>query len=206
VKQISFDSDDELIFDKDKDLFPSKRTKTDYYDQDNQQITLFKPSNQQSNNLIINNLNKIKSISSDIHKIQQTIGIFKMFNKIKLNNQYQIIKPEIFIEKLENLLMDNYGQTDPIVDHFFCLIDEDFYEWYFNLNDQTKANFSTFKKSFLEKTKEVEFNSFNKATMQMGQLVNCLADDKSIMEEVKTKPISTFLLQKYKLLKMLFPN
>ena len=190
-KQYSLDSSDE------EDQSGIKKLKTfdlsDLKYSSNQQISLFDG----------NRLNyQVSIVETDLIEILNHFKKFKMFSIKNVNGRLKIFKPINYIETLESYLIQKYGRPEVIIEHFYSLIDEELYSWYFNLDNIAKSTFHCFKSSFLDYTKKLEYDEHYKSSLNKTEYFNLL----KVSSEPTDCTIWSFLKNKSNLLKKLYPN
>lgn len=176
TKQLSFDSDDEEE--------PAVK-KFKFAD-----VLFMNPSN---------NLSDLNSINMDVQLLNfiKKFGKFELFKKEFINNKYCILSAESFMDNVENSFFKEHDNPSFIINHFYSLISEELFEWFFNLKEEEKSSFNLFKLSFINEVKKMEYENYNLATMNMPDI----SDDKTVNNSVWN-----FIKYKTQLLQKIYPN
>ena len=146
------------------------------------------------------------TIYGDLSLIVKNFGKFKPF----LRFGGKAIDAEMFISTLERHCTNTYGSVDGIIEHFYVFLGEELYSWYFDLAGSQKSNWTEFKKSFVDKANDLEYDLFDltalKKTEFLAKIKSNKPDDSKLAENIRTRPISTYFSEKLKVLSLVYPN
>lgn len=150
------------------------------------------------------------TINDNLPLLMKTFSKFRLFNTIKSNGHYlSHYTPKSFIDRFELHILNNYGVNGlkEAVNIFYLFLDEsenDLFEWYF---ENKFNNWEALKASFLNQTSKLVYDYHYLSTLPLYQFLNHLSlKDKSVKDSIDTCPLSTYMLKKYKLFKVLYPN
>lgn len=92
---------------------------------------------------------KINSIFNELSQLKKVLGCYKVFNDARKDAQDWITEVEVY-------LMHNYQSITDIIEYFHTFLDHDFHNWLFKLDVDTKSDWKSFKKSFLDEAFRIE--------------------------------------------------
>lgn len=148
----------------------------------------------------------LNSIYGDLSSIVAHFGKFKpflRFNEVTIDGQ-------MFVSTLERYLVTRYGSADDIIEHFYVFLSEELYSWFFNLGSTEKANWTDFKKSFIEKASDLEYELYELSALKKDEFLAKLKvlkpDDSKLASNIVTYPISTYFSEKLRTLSLVHPK
>lgn len=159
--------------------------------------------------VITNSIPKSDLLEEDLHEIKRLFGTFELFmaKNDTMTNQLVFIQPGTYIVTLEKYLHSNFGAIpDSMVDNFYALLSSEFFEWYFKL-DRSRLDWKEFKIEFLKQCSKLELDNYKMSLKNKDDFLKELSKIKpDLKDNIIKKPFETYLGEKIKIYKRVFPK
>lgn len=159
-----------------------------------------------TNNDLCSSSSGLNSIYGDLNLMVKQFGKFEPFLRFGSTQ----IDAEMFVSTLERYLVKRYGKPDGIIEHFHVFLSEELYSWFFGLQDNQKSKWDTFKTSFINKVRDLEYDLYELSALKkdefLAKLKSSKSDDSKLIENITNLPISTYFSEKLKVLTLVYPD
>lgn len=139
-----------------------------------------------------------RDVENELDGLLSSINKFKLFNNISV---------DAFLNGLEQYLNHTFGTCEVIVKHFFHLIDEMFYEWYYKtVSDYDDISWEGLKSAFKLVVDTYSFELSSYLHLDLDNFLEKISKFESLdfTNEVLIKPNETYFRTKIKYVKMIY--
>ena len=141
----------------------------------------------------------------DLEEIQKVFGKYFVFNSTIVKGKSTKIEASEFVGSIRNhLLSKNFDPTE-FIGYFYKVLDRQLFSWYFSLDSSAKADWKTFSKAFTEEVHRIENNSMEMIHLDLTDFNKKIQTD-SNKSKISSYPTYCYLIEKIKLIKLVYPN
>lgn len=115
-----------------------------------------------------------------------------------------------WFSSIRSYLVNNYQRPTDIIEYFHLFLDSEFYPWFFKLSVGDKACLDKFESSFLEEIYRLQSQYEDLVIFKQEEFLkkinSMFKSNKSLMDELKSTPLSSYLKLKIMIIRKVYPK